>query len=289
MITIKLSGGLGNQMFQYAIGRFLSHKHNTNLGLDLSFLNDRSYGDKFVYRDYYLDMFTISVDKVIEKSSAYKMIKSKVAEKLKINVPGVKVETQFHFDRSKLNCGKNCYLTGYWQSPRYFSEISDTIKKDFSFVKTIRPSSQALLDSIKNSNAVCLNVRRTDYVGNSLHDVCDVNYYHNALDLVSKRIGYQTVFVFSDDIEWCARNLKIPSDHVFVGHEHAHTTDFKNFDAYLYMMSRCKHYIIPNSTFAWWAVWLNGGNDKIVIAPNRWFNDTKINAEELYGETWTRL
>lgn len=289
MITIKLAGGLGNQMFQYAMGRSLSKKFNTELALDLSFLLDRSYGNKFVYRDYYLDMFAISVDKLIEKLPLHKLLINKVEEKFRINLPGVRVESKFHFDSSMLNCGKECYLMGYWQSPKYFSEISDIIRKDFTFVKTVRPSSEALLGRIRSSNAVCLNVRRADYVGNRLHEVCDAKYYHDALGLITQRVGERTVYVFSDDVEWCAKNLDITGDHVFVGHEHAHTTDFKNFDSYLYMMSQCKHYIIPNSTFAWWAVWLNGGDNKIVIAPNRWFNDAKINAEELYNQAWIRL
>lgn len=271
------------------IGRCLSQKYNTGLALDLSFLLNRSYGNKFVYRDYYLDMFTVSVDKIIEKLSLQKLIKKKIAERYRINFHGIRVESQFHCDQSNLNCGPDCYLTGYWQSPKYFADIAETIRKDFTFVNSVRPSSQALMERINCSNAVCLNVRRTDYVGNSLHEVCDINYYHEALELLSRRIGERTVFVFSDDVEWCIRNLKISGDHVFVGHEHAHTTDFKNFDAYLYMMSRCKHYIIPNSTFAWWAVWLNRSREKIVVAPNRWFNDAKVNAEELYALDWIRL
>lgn len=289
MITIKLAGGLGNQMFQYAIGRYLSHKYNTKLSLDLSFLLDRGYGDRFVYRDYYLDMFTVSIDKLIEKLPLSCIIKNKIAERYRINLPGIRVESQFHFDKSILNCGSDSYLAGYWQSPKYFSDISGTIRKDFTFVKSVRSASLGLLDRIKNSNSVCLNVRRADYIGNSLHDVCDLNYYRSALDLLSQRIDERTVFVFSDDIEWCEKNLKISGDHQFVGHEHAHTTDFKNFDAYLYMMTQCKHYIIPNSTFAWWAVWLNNDQGKIVIAPSRWFNDENINAEELYDPAWIRL
>ncbi len=289
MIKIKLAGGLGNQMFQYAIGRSLSRKYNTELALDLSFLIDRSYGDKFVYRDYYLDMFDISFDEVIEKWPLNKLLINKIAQRYRINLPGVSVESQFHFDASKMKCGDDCYLVGYWQSPKYFCDISETLRKDFTFKKTIKPSSEVLMDRIRNTNAVCLNVRRTDYVGNKLHEVCDVKYYHDALDLITRKIGERTVYVFSDDVEWCADNLKIYGDHVFVGHEHAHTTDFKNFDAYLYMMSNCKHFIIPNSTFAWWAVWLNRGGGGIVIAPKRWFNDAKIITEELYDSNWIRL
>lgn len=276
-------------MFQYAIGRSLSRKYNTKLALDLSFLLDRTYGDKFVYRDYYLDIFNISVDKVIEKLPLHKLLLNKIAERYRINLPRTSIESQFHFDASKLNCGDDCYLVGYWQSPKYFHDISKTLRNDFTFVKTVRPSSEALMDRIRNTNAVCLNVRRSDYVGNKLHEVCDAKYYHDALELITRKIGERTVYVFSDDVDWCADNLRIPGDHVFVGHEHAHTSNFKNFDAYLYMMSQCKHYIIPNSTFAWWAVWLNGSGNKIVIAPNRWFADTKINAEELYDRNWIRL
>ena len=289
MITTKLAGGLGNQMFQYAIGRCLSQKYNTELALDLSFLLNRSYGNRFVYRDYYLNMFTVSVDKLIENLSLRKSVEKKIAERYRINLNGIRVESQFHYDESNLNCGQDCYLSGYWQSPKYFSDIAETIRKDFTFVNSVRPTSRELMEHIKGSNAVCLNVRRTDYVGNSLHEVCDINYYHNALELLAKQIGNRKVFVFSDDIDWCIRNLRIPGDHVFVNHEHAHATDFRNFDAYLYMMSHCKHYIIPNSTFAWWAVWLNRSSEKIVIAPKRWFNDAKINAEDLYDPGWLRL
>lgn len=289
MITVKLAGGLGNQMFQYAIGRHISIKYNTKLSLDLSFLLNRGYGDKFVYRDYYLDIFNVTADKIVEKLPWYKTINNKFAERFRINFPGIRVESHFQSDARNLECGPDCYLSGYWQSPKYFSEIAETIRKDFVFVKSVKPSSRGLMDRIKNTNAVCLNVRRSDYVGNSLHDVCDLKYYHSALDLLSEKVGERTVFVFSDDIEWCEKNLKIPGEHLYVGHEHAHTTDFKNFDAYIYMMTHCKHYIIPNSTFAWWAVWLNNTDDKVVIAPSRWFNDENIDAEELYDPAWIRL
>jgi Glycosyl transferase family 11 len=289
MITVKLAGGLGNQMFQYAIGRHLAIKYNTELSLDLSFLLNRSYGHKFVYRDYYLDIFNIVVDEIVDQFPWYKNIKNKIAERCRINLPGIRVESHFHSDARNLDCGPNCYLAGYWQSPRYFSEIAETIRKDFTFTKSVRSSSLDLFAHIKKTNAVCLNVRRSDYIGNKLHDVCGLKYYQDALDLLTTRLGECTVFVFSDDINWCEENLKISGDHLFVGHEHAHTTGFKNFDAYLYMMSHCKHYIIPNSTFAWWAVWLNNDSEKIVIAPSRWFNDDRINAEELYDQAWIRL
>lgn len=289
MITVKLAGGLGNQMFQYALGRSLSLRYGVALALDLSFLLDRSNGNSYVYRDYYLNMFDISVDKFIEKSPIHHVIRNKFAEKFRFNFPGVRVESQFNFNSTALNCGENCYYSGYWQSPKYFLESEECLRSDFTFLSTIKTSSQALLDRIKDSNSVCLNVRRGDYVGNKLHGVCTVKYYHYALEQLFQRTNNPTVFVFSDDVEWCRANLRIPYEHMFVGHEHAHTTEFKNFDAYFYIMSKCRHYIIPNSTFAWWAVWLNGRKDNVVIVPNRWFNDPNINAEELYEQTWIRV
>ena len=98
-------------------------------------------------------------------------------------------------------------------------------------------------------------------------------------------VANPTYFIFSDDIEWCENNFSFLNNVVFVTHEYAG----KKFSSYLQLMINCKHYIIPNSTFAWWAVWLNKGKDKIVIAPNKWYTYYQFNLNDLIPSTWITL
>jgi len=151
MISVTLMGGMGNQMFQYALGRSLSIKNNLPMNLDLSFLNRRDFGPNFVYRNYDLDIFNIST----EFGSGGDVIK----------------ETTFNYSEDVLNMNidRHINIEGYWQTPKYFRNIEDIIRNDFQF-NDIVPESD-LLSSIRKSNSVMINVRRTDYLNTDFHGV----------------------------------------------------------------------------------------------------------------------
>lgn len=278
MIISKLMGGLGNQMFQYAVARNLSLKHNVELKIDLSFLNNRNMGPNFVYRDYDLNLFNIKPDFEIDFSK--KIVHS--------NQP------HFHYSKSYIDSisnllleGNSVLLDGYWQSPFFFSEFEEEIRKDFEFINKVENETgeiKEMLNLIESTNSVMLNVRRTDYLNTSFHGVMGMDYLNKAKDIIEQKVENTHYFIFSDDVNWCKENINFENttlvDHRYKG---------EKFGYYLQLMSKCKHFIIPNSTFAWWAAWLNTIDSKVVVAPKQWFTDNNINTSDLISKNWIRI
>lgn len=292
MVIVKLMGGLGNQMFQYALGKAMAKRLETTLKLDLDFLLDRTPRENFVFRDYDLDVFNLSVERALpdDISPFFYQPKNKF-DKLfsrlkKWWVPYTAYrEAHFHVDPAVFLLSGNIYLEGYWQSAQYFQDIEDEIRTDFSFRSPIAPTSKQLSDEIENKNSVCINVRRADFLNTSFHGVCNMNYFGPAIEFMASRVVNSHFFVFSDDPEWCLNNFKLPYRFTFVGHEHKG----EKFSSYLQLMAQCKHFIIPNSSFAWWAVWMNQGDEKVVVAPTVWFTDSSWDTCDLIPNTWIRM
>lgn len=294
MVIVKLQGGLGNQMFQYAIGKAISVKHNTAVKLDLSFLLDRSPKESFVFRDYDLDIFNLDVEfSDIQERNKFAEAKKWWNQPLDWissgNFKNVYYrEKSFEFDFKALR-HKNIYLDGYWQSPKYFMDIEYIIRENFSIKNPLLHNSERVALDIVESNSVCLNVRRTDFVNlentNKFHGVKENEYFEKAIDLLSSKVANLKIFVFSDDITWCIENLRFGFSTTFLTHEYAGD----KFQNYFQLMLLCKHFIIPNSTFAWWAAWLSKNPNKIVIAPNQWFNSNIINMSDLIPVDWLRV
>lgn len=278
MIVVKLMGGMGNQMFQYAIGRNLSLKYNLPLKIDLSFLKSRNMGPNFVYRDYDLDLFNVEEDFDLNS----------VDQIFTINEPHFQYSENLLNSISNLLYNKiNVLFDGYWQTPLYFKEFESQIREDFKFKNTIENAEdivKEMASKINSSNSVMINVRRTDYLNNDFHGVFETDYIYKSVDIIKSKINNPEFFVFSDDIEWCKQNIDLPNmtivDHRYKGHK---------FNYYLQLMSSCKHFIIPNSSFAWWSAWLNTDNNKIVISPKKWFNREEINTKDLIPNDWIRI
>jgi hypothetical protein len=293
MIIVKLQGGLGNQMFQYALGRNLSLRHNTELKLDLTFLLDRTPKENFVYRAYEMGEFNIQAAIATEselKKYRWKDSNNRVYRKLNyfVRYPFHRYvkERHFHFDEQVLQAPRNVYLSGYWQSHKYFQDIENVISSDFAFNDRLILKNRSLAEQAASSNYICLNVRRGDFVTNpsfsSIHGVCENAYFYDALFFMKERLQNPEILVFSDDIEWCRKNLRFDCPAVFM--------DFDGSShGYLYLMSLCKHFIIPNSTFGWWAAWLCTYAHKIVIAPKKWFNDPNIDTSDVTPSSWLRM
>ncbi len=287
MIKVLLKGGLGNQMFQYALGRVLSISNNTDLELDTSYLDLEI--KNVTKRGYDLDVFGVEIN-YIENNTPFifKTFKNKTLTNLFLMIRKVfKVKGQelsYSFNPEILNIGRDAYLSGYFQSYKYFEKYKDQIIKDFTF-KNIPNNIEVLGGEISNTNSVCVHVRRGDYVGNKLHEVVDRDYYKNGIDIISQKAKIEKIYVFSDDIAWCEQNLKFNFETIFVGEEYA---GFKN-SGHMYLMSQCRNFIIANSSFSWWAAWLAPRQDKMVICPNNWFADSSINSLDLIPETWVRI
>ncbi|MDF2455962.1 MAG: hypothetical protein K0R51_1955 [Cytophagaceae bacterium] len=287
MIVVKLQGGLGNQMFQYAMGRALSELHESPLELDLDFLLDRSIkSDTFTFRGYDLDVFSLQVE-IADKGQEFKYSAQTVWDKIK---SGFKTkhrykEPFFQYDANALLQQPDVYLDGYWQSPNYFKNIEQQLRLDFKFRYPIGKDSEPLHDKINTTDSICVNIRRDDFLTNSYHGVCGMNYFNPAIELMTEKLDNPHLFVFTDDHQWCIDHFKsdIPMDIVGVEHNGV------KYSNKLQLMTSCKHFIIPNSTFAWWAVWLSNKKDSLVIAPKNWFADPSIDTSDLIPAHWLRV
>lgn len=258
MIITKLRGGLGNQMFQYAIGKKLASEAGVELRLDMSWFS--SPGAVNPKREYDLSIFNIDVKP------------STSLDKYLVKIFGRSIVE----GSSDPSAGiKNAYLDGFWQSERYFKEISGEIRKDFTFKSELSATAKTLAEDIRQSASVCLNVRRGDFISDG--KFVGVDYYKKAVAEISRSVPGERFFVFSDDIPWCKSNLGFIEHAVFVDHSYAG----ERFSDYLHLMSLCRHFIIPNSTFAWWAAWLGQAQDKKVIAPKIWYPDHETDAGTL--------
>lgn len=290
MIIVRLAGGMGNQMFQYAAGRALALRKKTSLELDLEFLLDRTPCGAAVFRDFDLGVFAMNpvrasgeeVERFVERSR----YREEVLHRIRCRLFPVDYlcEPHFHFYERFFDSARSTYLCGYWQSAKYFNEYELTIRKDFSFRYPVLCESQLLLTQIMEQPSVCVHVRRTDYLANSFVAACDLKYFESAMCLMRQRLNAPRFFVFSDDPDWCAQHF-VMSDTTVVGREHSGVKSSNH----LQLMTHCRHFIISNSSFAWWAVWLHGGRDKIVVAPSIWFVDPKIDTSDLIPKDWIRI
>ena len=178
-----------------------------------------------------------------------------------------------------------CYLHGYWQSEAYFTHIADQIRRDFAFPPLRDPLNTAMADRITSTPSISLHVRRGDYLTLNAHVLCDQSYYEAALARITRNMDTDpTVFVFSDDPQWAKDNLPLPFDKVVVDFN-GPDTDYED----MRLMSLCQHNIIGNSSFSWWAAWLNLNPDKMVAGPARWFGDPKLSNPDILPEGWLKI
>ena len=292
MIIIRLKGGMGNQIFQYAFGRKLAQSIGTDLVMDLSSLLDRSKGKDFVYRDYDLTAFNVKEQFLTQPQLLRTFYRSKSSLVTKVirkrlnNGRRFVREAHFHYQPSLLQeASDNTIYEGWFQSPRYFEGIEAELRQELTFKHTLLAQSQALLQRIQSTNSVCLNVRRTDFLKVSNLNTTNLDYFLRAAEEIASRVSNPEFFVFSDDVEWCRENIKLAYPVQVVDHSHKGI----KFTNYMQLMSACQHFIIPNSSYAWWAVWLNEQPNKIVIAPKNWFTDPKIDTSDLVPKEWLRM
>ena len=288
MIIIKLKGGLGNQMFQYACGRHLAQKNSDVLKLDLGWFQPGGVAASDTVRPYALDAFAITAPIATDEDIArvrgplfvLKAIVQKVLNKLW-------PVSSYVFDPRVLTRKGDVYLDGYFQSERYFKDSEPIIRKEFQLTNPLGAIAQNIAQEIESSNSVALHIRRGDYVSNAdasaFHGICPPDYYHAAIKEIGKRVQEPKYFVFSDDIEWAKADAGMPGHAVYVSQK-----DIADYEE-LFLMSKCKHAIIANSSFSWWGAWLNENPNKIVIAPKRWVADPNVNTADVAPGEWIRI
>lgn len=260
-------GGLGNQMFQYMFGQYLSKKYNEKIFYDIEFFKNYTNNKKLEIRNFELLKFNIDIEIIDYKKYPfinYNSRKEKFNYLLKgllsLNRNTFNFVSDFKFTLISKIFGiffKNNYYIGYWQTYRYFSDAEFKLKESQKLINT------KVKDKILKSNAVSIGVRRGDYVKLGAI-ICDIEYYKKAIQLIYEKLDNPIFFIFSDDIQWCKKNIKLSDQHFFV--EPNKDTPFENME----LMSLCKHNIISNSTYEWWGAFLNKNKKKIVIYPKRW-------------------
>ncbi len=296
MVIVRLMGGMGNQMFQYAAGRRLALVNNTNLKLDLDGLN--SISELETPRHYELGPFAIQEDFASAQEVA-RLRKGRdaffkvAARRFATNInpfyrPSHIIEKHYHVDPTLLKLRGDVYLEGYWQSEKYFKDVEEIIRKEFSVRTEPTTLNRQFMEKIKNTEAVSIHVRRGDYVSrataSAFHGTCSQDYYASAMEKIISDVAHPHFFVFSDDPAWAQENLRFSCVPTFLDHN----SPDKGYED-LRLMTFCKHHIIANSSFSWWGAWLGSDLRKIVIAPKRWFNDESINTADLLPETWIRM
>jgi Glycosyl transferase family 11 len=276
MIVVRHRGGLGNQLFQYAAGLALARHHQTELKVDLY-----TYS-KHRYRKFELDHFMVE-PKVASRKEVHRytgnnpVVRYLNKRENYLRCPMVFAQPHYHFFEDFFELPSDLYLSGYWQSEKYFAPVQDELRTLYQPRLPLDSTNAAMKEKIQNVNSVSIHVRRGDYTTGSYNrffgGIPD-DYYINAVSEIKKYIGDPVFFIFSDSVEWCKRNLVI-SPAVFVDMNQGDAS-FKD----LFLMSWCKHNIIANSTFSWWGAWLNNNPQKKVIAPRPWFRQRYIKTKE---------
>jgi hypothetical protein len=294
-MIVKIFQGPGNQMFQYAYALAASKRIGTELKLDLSWYEENS-----THRPYILDRFNISaafatkeeVEYIKSKNAPdflsyrWNLLRDSVAPKHK---KAIVFEDLSKVDLDLLHPYKNSYVEGYFTSELFFKDFEKDVRKELRFQPLVSQSVKEVAEAI-DSNTVAISIRRGDFIGNSLHNICSKEYFYRAIEKIQETIGNPTLLIFSDELEWITDNMKFDVPHRIV-------PKLEDPMDYMRLMSHCSNHIIPNSTFSWWGAWLS--EPKIVIAPDSWLaKDVKAH-ENTFGhwvetkhtvpENWLRI
>jgi hypothetical protein len=299
IICVKLCGGLGNQMFQYASGRALALRLGVELKLDTAWFSTKV--KKITQRAFMLEKafpahFSIASDEECaalgrrEESITDRLLRKILGRSRAYTATYVR-EPHFAYWPGFERLEAPVYLSGYWQNETYFKAVGDTIRKDFSFSPFVSEETRELVErTLANPKSIAVHIRRRDYVENpltnSFHGVCGLEYYQSALNTIAEKINASpSLFIFTDDPVWVRENFETcgyPSSIVDIPqHKDEPWND-------MHLMSLCRHHIIANSSFSWWGAWLSEEKG-VICAPKRWFVQDKNKNDSPVPERWITL
>lgn len=286
MIVVRLNGGLGNQLFQYATGRQLAFLNNTELFLDTTKLSSNESSSVWKYE---LSAFNI-LSTIADEHLLHKFHGSEFSTKERILTKlvtfgkfGKYKFDEYGYNEEVLDLRGNYYLRGFFQSEKYFKNIADLIKSELQIKEEYLPDDKNLVNEISNSQSVSIHIRRGDYIRNlssmDAHGLCSKDYYFKSIEFLKKELGENIHFYFfTDDEDWINREMRWDVNFTLISGK----TTIEDF----YLMSLCKHNIIANSTFSWWAAWLNKNQNKKVIIPKHWRTNIRTEDIELSPSKW---
>lgn len=301
MLISKLYGGMGNQMFQYAFGKAIATKLNVDLVLDTRLLNSSKKRTPFyTIRSFDLDLFNIDVltdneinlnniPKDFSKNERYLQYFKNLMG-LDIHIDNYRLIKEDFFNDSLITPNNKYILDGYWQKEDYFKSIKETIRADFTFKEAPSNQIQEIENYIRDRDSIAIQVRKTDYLSITINrlifEELTADYYRVALEQLKRKLKDPIILIFSDDNKWVEENLN------FIKDEKILILDEWKGDRYqfsMYLMNRCKHHIISNSSFGWWGAYLSNYPENIVIAPKRWFKIQSKNKKVSTPNSWIRI
>lgn len=288
MILIQILGGLGNQLFQYAAARRLALEKGVPLKLDLSGFAS------YPLRKYKLAHFNIVADIATPDEIAHftrphllgKFTRLLERKLLPPTLRRIYHERQLYvFDPAFLKLRKSLMLQGYFQNIQYFKSVEVTIRHEFTFRTPSNFINEQLARQIQAVNGVSLHIRRGDYASNpatlAFHGLTPLEYYAAAAASVATSVYDPHFFIFSDDLSWVHKNLRLPHPMTFIDHNNA-DTDYED----LRLMTLCKHHIIANSSFSWWGAWLSSSSRQKVYAPKSWVAGIDVDPQSFSPTNW---
>ena len=284
MIVTRLCGGLGNQFFQYAAGRALALRCHTDLALDTEWFERTIPGME--PRTYELHRYPIRA----------RLLRDPEREKIRSRLAAGRKRFSFpprwtQFTEPDFNCYHpavlglrgHVYLDGFWQYPDYFQDAAPQIRAELVPSAAVCDPDPAIVRRIKEVNSVSIHVRRGDYLtSGQFIGALPAAYYSAALAWISSRVENPHFFVFSDDPNWVRENFPIAARVDYMAHEGPDAA-FKD----LHLMSECRHHVIANSSFSWWAAWLSSSESPLVVAPARWFAQLPPSTHSRLAQGWT--
>ena len=291
MVVVRIVGGMGNQLFQYAMGRRISVIHKVPLKLDVTAF-DRYYGrHKYVLGNFNI-IGDLASEEIIERLRKTKLSRGLFHSLKKRLLPYYKHhyvrEKSYRYDPALSKVPKDVYLEGSWQSEKYFRDISDVIRDEFTVKHEPDKKSKQIARAIGKCDSVSVHVRRGDYVDNGatsrIHGTCSLDYYKRAMEIIADEVRNPRIFLFSDDAEWARKHIRLELPTTYVDHNGVE----RSYED-LRLMSLCRCHVTANSTFSWWGAWLSEYPDKIVITPKRWFKDSSFESPDRIPEKWLRV
>lgn len=283
MIRIVMLGRLGNNLFQYALGRVLAEKHGVPLVMDGSWFNAEGWGQVKCLK--LLPGPAAGAVKIVRRCSLGARVLLKVTGKHYWEYRGVPVlrenERDQSFDPSFMDAPGDCMLFGYFQTPLYFQGFENTLREELSTRDLgLEKGCETLADQLRKPGSVAVHIRRTDYADNPDLDLCGFEYYRQAMSRMRDTVSGARFFIFSDDPAWC--------DVHHTGHDAQVVTHRKSASPLtdLHLMSLANHHIIANSSYSWWAAWLGEKPGQKVIMPAQWFGRINAPIEEKRREGW---
>jgi hypothetical protein len=286
-VLARLSGGLGNQMFQYAAARALADRHDADVVLDTRAFRAAAL-HAYTPRAYALAPFAVRARLgAADDLKPWPEWAAAAGSRIRTARPLLRrwhFERHITFDPAVPKLRPPVCLVGYWQSERYFSDRADAIRRDFQLREPLSGSNAEVLAVCRSAGSIGVHVRRGDFVSLATaartHGTCSPDYYRRAITQLENESPGGRFVVFSDDAAWARAELPLAASTVFVnGNEQRPEIDMA-------LMSACSHHIIANSSFSWWAAWLGQHAAQIVIAPTPWYADEKLDGRDLAVSGW---